>query len=230
MEKVEDVNRQFWGDLYQSKREQKQVCTIYDKYGSKYDELISIDKSQYNMNQEVAQMLLSVLERNSNAKIIDIACGTGLTGAALVGKGFKNIDGIEGSQGMLEVALKKNIFNQIFQLKLGDENYLQKIQAGNYDGAVSVGAICANSIKIDDFLREVTRIVRRGGCVVYTVYDTNRDQSNPVDGDIPFRFMDVHTRYMREKKIDLLFARQMPYYDMFGTNTLLAYVFVIRIK
>ena len=104
-------------------------------------------------------MLLLALEGNTEANIIDIACGTGLTGAALSEKGFKNIDGIEGSQGMLKMALEKNIHNHIFQMQLGEEDISQKISAGSYDAAVSVGAITANSITM------ISCVTSRVSCV-----------------------------------------------------------------
>ena len=234
MENIKDANKQFWKDLWKWKRENKQICALYDTFGPNYDQFMSIDKSQFKANKEVAQMLLLALEGNTEANIIDIACGTGLTGVALSEKGFKNIDGIEGSQGMLKMALEKNIHNHIFQMLLGEEDISQKISAGSYDAAVSVGEITANSITIEDFLRDVTRLVRHGGYAVYTVYDTHLDQSNPVDDEKPFHFMEVHTEYMRNKLIDLISVQQMPYYEMLGANdakkTLLAYVFTIRIR
>ena len=53
--------------------------------------------------------------QDKNSEIIDIGCGTGLSGQEIILKGFKNIDGSDFSKKMLEEAKLKK-FIAVFSL------------------------------------------------------------------------------------------------------------------
>ena len=66
---------------------------------------------------KVAEYALKVAMRNnlnlSEVKICDFGCGTGLVGKYLYEDGFREIDGIDASQGMIDEALDKGIYKNI---------------------------------------------------------------------------------------------------------------------
>ena len=68
--------------------------------------------------------------------VMDIGCGTGLVGEALVKYGYTNFDGADFSPGMLQVARQRNIYQQLIQADLtqktniADASYIAVICAG----------------------------------------------------------------------------------------------------
>ena len=46
----------------------------------------------------------------SEAQVADFGCGTGLVGVALANDGFKNITGVDCSEGMLYEAQQKKVY------------------------------------------------------------------------------------------------------------------------
>ena len=49
-----------------------------------------------------------------DVKVLDLGAGTGLVGEALHNKGFRNIDALEASAGMLKVAGEKGIYDKLY--------------------------------------------------------------------------------------------------------------------
>ncbi|XP_042167660.1 methyltransferase-like protein 27 isoform X2 [Oncorhynchus tshawytscha] len=64
------------------------------------------------------------------AVILDVACGTGLVAAQLKTMGFRHFVGVDGSKGMLELANKTGLYQDLKQCMLGDEPL--PVQAGGY--------------------------------------------------------------------------------------------------
>ena len=82
--------------------------------------------------------------QDKNSEIIDIGCGTGLSGQEITLKGFNNIDGSDFSKKMLEEAKLKNIYRSLFTLDL-NKNYFKLDK--NYDAIVAAGVISPNHAK-----------------------------------------------------------------------------------
>ncbi len=73
---------------------------IYDDYADKYDFLLRevVGYADPDLVAEMASNLNIPLE----AKVVDFACGTGLTGQCLHKKGYSNLTGIDASTKMME--------------------------------------------------------------------------------------------------------------------------------
>ena len=63
---------------------------------------------------QIAADFCNIFVVNKHAKIVDIGSGTGFVGDFLALHGFKNIDGLEPSAGMVEVSKRKNIYQNYF--------------------------------------------------------------------------------------------------------------------
>jgi len=61
----------------------------------------------------------------SEALVLDMGCGTGLVGQALVNNKFEKITGVDCSEGMLEEAEKKDIYTSLNKVMLGGEDYIE---------------------------------------------------------------------------------------------------------
>ena len=108
-----------------------------------------------------------------DSRILDAACGSGLTGSALQRLGYRHITGIDISAGLLEIANRSGAYErlervdmQVFPLPFADDEF---------DAVHFIGAL--TYFETSDILRELCRVVRPGGVVVFSQRDDiMRDQ------------------------------------------------------
>ena len=67
-------------------------------------------------------------------QIVDLGCGDGAVGEALQAKGFSNLSGLDISQGMLDIAKEKGIYQSLQKADLLQELPLEQ---ETFDCAVS---------------------------------------------------------------------------------------------
>jgi len=61
----------------------------------------------------------------SEALVLDLGCGTGLVGQALIDNKFEKITGVDCSEGMLQEAEKKDVYTVLNKFKLGGDEYME---------------------------------------------------------------------------------------------------------
>jgi len=71
---------------------------------------------------------------STDGKIVDLGCGDGAVGEALLAKGFTNLEGLDISQGMLDIAKEKGIYQSLQKVDLLQELPLEQ---DTFDLAVS---------------------------------------------------------------------------------------------
>ncbi|KAK3103111.1 hypothetical protein FSP39_016574, partial [Pinctada imbricata] len=98
--------------------------------------------------------------------VLDIAAGTGLLGYELKMRGFDNLHALDPSEGMLNKAKKKNIYNQ-FYCEYMTEN-VAIIPSDVYDCVVCSGGFGQGHIPTSA-LREMARITKPGGYGVIVI-------------------------------------------------------------
>lgn len=99
--------------------------------------------------------------------IMDLACGTGLSGLALKAAGFSVIDGFDLSEGMLEEARQKKLYRA---LSTADLSKPLKMPAGAYANAAAIGCVSPEYMPptvIDEILKKLPS----GGCLSFSVND-----------------------------------------------------------
>jgi len=99
------------------------------------------------------------------AKVLDVAAGTGFVAENLISHGFKHIDALDPSEGMLEIARRKNIYDHFITAYL-DTNPLPTLP-NTYDCAVTSGGMGEGHIPYNS-LHQLIRVVKPGGliCIV----------------------------------------------------------------
>ena len=113
----------------------------YDDWADSYDD--DLDANSYKTPGRIAEALKQCLPSDqANPRILDWACGTGLSGAALSEAGFTRMDGCDISEGMLVHAREKKLYNKLFTTPLGvpDPSMFSDYDVVTAVGAVSVGA------------------------------------------------------------------------------------------
>lgn len=108
---------------------------------------------------------LSRFAADKTAPLLDIGCGSGLSGLALRAAGFTTIDGTDFSPEMLALAAKKTVYRALIP---GDVS--QPLPTGMYHNAAAIGVFSpghAPAAALDSFLE----ILPSGGCLVFSLND-----------------------------------------------------------
>ena len=107
----------------------------YRDWAASYD--AEITENGYQTPRRCAQALARHCD-NPEASILDIGCGTGLSGLAFRSAGFVNLSGNDLSQEMLDIAKTRNIYTN---LTLADLNHPLDFAKGSFDVIAAVGVI-----------------------------------------------------------------------------------------
>jgi len=98
-----------------------------------------------------------------NIRILDVAAGTGRVGQELKKFGFKLIDALEPSSGMLKILVGRGVYKLTFEHPIGYER-IPGIQTDAYDSLVIAGGMGEGHIPVTG-IDEMIRIVKPGGTV-----------------------------------------------------------------
>ncbi|MBT5266513.1 MAG: class I SAM-dependent methyltransferase [Rhodospirillaceae bacterium] len=133
--------------------------TLYDEWAVTYDDEL-VSGNEYVAPVRMADTFAKYCGDKA-ARIIDIGCGTGLGGEALAGLGYSQIDGLDLSPGMLEVAGGKGVYGALIE---ADMTKSIAVEDATYDACVSVGAFTHSHIGPSG-LDQVMRITRPGAII-----------------------------------------------------------------
>ena len=134
----------------------------YDRIASAYDGEL-VDGMGYRSPAAVTAVARRLL--SPDALILDVGAGTGLLGVALAEAGFRRLDGLDLSEGMLAEARRKKVYGELREGRLGDA---LDYGAGAYDGIVAAGVLTTGHAPAA-CLDELVRIARPGGHVIFTL-------------------------------------------------------------
>merc|ERR1712106_1226813 len=96
--------------------------------------------------------------------VLDVACGTGLVGDALVKRGFSNITGTDFCRSMLDIAEQKGVYKHLDESSFGEE--VPSNLAGNkFDCVVMKGGFAAGHLPLAS-LGTMARLCKPGGLVI----------------------------------------------------------------
>ena len=107
---------------------------IYEDWALTYEENLQEDYGYIAPSIAVDEFVKHCEDRDP--RILDLACGTGLVGKELFARGFRTIDGLDYSPGMLAEADKKGIYGNLL---VGDMTKPLVLDGASYDAAIAVG-------------------------------------------------------------------------------------------
>jgi predicted TPR repeat methyltransferase len=108
---------------------------LYDEWAGRYD--ADVTAKGYVTPARCAAALSAHLPDRA-APILDFACGTGLSGAALAAEGFTVIDGVDLSGAMLEAARRRGVYRSL--IKVAPDADLPAAP-GDHAAIAAVGAV-----------------------------------------------------------------------------------------
>ena len=141
----------------------KELEGIYKKWASDYDHDV-LELAGYVGHLITSSLLLSKI-KNKKAKILDAGCGTGLVGEILFENNYKNIEGVDFSQEMLDKAIQKQVYQS---LRLVDLTKNLDYEDNLFDAIVCAGTFTCGHVGPEALL-EMVRITKKGGYICFTV-------------------------------------------------------------
>ncbi len=168
---VRDTNESGPGLLGHSYALETGIETLahYEAWADTYDKEIS-EELGYAQPVRCAAALSAVVSNQNGTtagRVLDVGCGTGLSGLALKQAGFTNLDGCDFSAPMLDRAAATGIYQQLFE---ADLNEGLDVPDETYDAVAAVGVFSFGHIQ-PSALREMLRVVRLNGPVVIGLND-----------------------------------------------------------
>lgn len=135
------------------------LASRYDQWSDDYDaDLEEVDGwAAPRFSAEIMSRYVS-----PNCRVLDAGAGTGWVGMELARHGFKDIHGIDYSQGMLDRADDKAVYASLRRMNLNDP---LELDTDSFDALICVGTL---TYVEPDCLREFARVVRPRGWVVFS--------------------------------------------------------------
>lgn len=153
-------------------RTNDQTRDLYNSWADTYD--ADLTGGGYAQPARVAAALIEA-GLDSKAKVLDIGCGTGLSGVSMVEAGFVDIEGCDYSTGMLEVAAATGAYVRLFEADLHKPPI--DAETMSYDAATVVGVFGFAHVE-PVALTEMLRPIRAGGLLVVGVNGSYYDDGS----------------------------------------------------
>ena len=172
---------------------------LYDQWAASYDS--DMEAHDFTGPRLIAEAVSKHVPdiAHSEAKILDAGCGSGAVGIALNKLfSYKTIDGLDISQGMLDVARKTGVYRD---LEIADLTKRLNRDDGAYDAVVCCGMFTHGHLGPGP-LDELVRVVKGGGVIAATVLDTFWEEGG---------FEVVVERLRKEGKVEVLGKESVPY-------------------
>ncbi|NXI37260.1 MET27 protein, partial [Galbula dea] len=137
---------------------------LYDGWAAHYEQ--DVAALEYRAPHFAASSLaIAFSAPPAGARLLDVACGTGLVGQELYRRGFRCLHGVDGSAGMLERARSTGLYQQLWQCALGQEPLPTPEE--HYDAVTVVGALGEGQVP-SEAVPELLRVTKPGGFLCLT--------------------------------------------------------------
>ena len=152
-----------------------ELMEVYDGWADRYDKELLEDWG-YGSPEKAVQLLLEAMGSH-DLKVLDAGCGTGLVGELLKEAGMSSLSGIDYSPGMLAEAERKGVYEALHRM---DMNLPLTLRSNSFDAVTCIGTFTSTHVK-PETVRELTRVTRSDGVLVFTVRDDYWQSTNFID-------------------------------------------------
>ncbi|XP_045119492.1 methyltransferase-like protein 27 [Portunus trituberculatus] len=148
----------------------KQVMSCYDSWSVSYDKMM-VDGTYNGPRMALEEVLNHVpVNLRSTCRVLDVAAGTGQLGTMLASTGFRLLDAVEPSLGMLKILREKNVYNTLYDVYMGNDDIT--IPPDTYDVVVVVGAMGENHLPVTS-VDDMVSVTKPGGFVIIVMREEN---------------------------------------------------------
>lgn len=202
-ENVDSGDRVQW--VYASENN-RQLEERYDEWSKEYDDDLA-DDFGYVMPRMAAETFARFVPKD--ARILDAGAGTGLVGVELSRLGYSDIEAMDMSGGMLQVAGAKGVYGTLHQMVMGEPLGFDN---DRYDAIIGVGVLTLGHAPANS-LDELVRVTKQGGYIAFTlrpdVYEQNgfREKQEQLVADGKWELAEVTDEFhgMPKGEPDVLF-------------------------
>ncbi len=156
--------KQFLGHAYETDSSEE-IHALYKDWADSYDR--ELRDNGYVAPDRVAAAMASHVS-SLDDPLLDIGCGTGLSGEALKAAGFTRVDGTDFSDEMLAVAGTKDIYGRLLK---GNIDRPFPVEPGDYLNATATGVL-SRGHALPEMIEAVVALLPAGGCFGFTLNDT----------------------------------------------------------
>lgn len=142
----------------------KDTQKFYSDWATTYD--AEVMANGYATPERCAKALAGFTPEQDLA-ILDIGCGTGLSGKHLADSGFTRIDGCDINPEMLKVAKTRGVYDRLWQSSIKNPF---PFEDGTYDAITAVGVISVGGAPAD-LLYALLKKLKSGGLAVFSFND-----------------------------------------------------------
>ena len=137
---------------------------LYDEWAEKYE--ADLKAIGYAAAERCAEALAEA-NPGLESPVVDLGCGTGLSGESLCAAGFAEIDGYDFSEGMLALARNKNCYREVVNTDISQPG---AVPDRGYRHAALVGVL-HHTHAPPEAMSDALTLLPPGGCVVFTLND-----------------------------------------------------------
>lgn len=140
------------------------VRDMFDSYAGRFEHDL-VDKLDYRGPELLLQALAGLLPQTPALDILDLGCGTGLSGIAFK-ETARRIEGVDLSPRMIEKAYDRAIYDRLTVAEIGA--HVASLDAASYDLVIAADVL----VYVGDLapiLSGVARVLRPGGLFAFTV-------------------------------------------------------------
>jgi predicted TPR repeat methyltransferase len=152
------------GDVYEAKSAEE-VGRLYDGWASTYDAEMAAAGYRH---PSICLALLARHVPGGSSPLLDAGAGTGLVGEWLGIIGYPEVEALDISRGMLDIAARKKVYSRLHRAALGSP---LPFADHHFAAIVSAGVFTTGHVGAEG-LDELLRICRPGGCIVLTIKTT----------------------------------------------------------
>ncbi|MEO0912607.1 MAG: class I SAM-dependent methyltransferase [Pseudomonadota bacterium] len=137
---------------------------FYDDWSASYDS--EVRENGYATPARAAKALAGFVD-DKGAPLLDVGCGTGISGAALHKAGFTALDGTDFSAEMLAQARAKDLYRNLYQTDLNDPF---PFEPGQYANIAAIGVLNPGHAPAET-LDSILALLPTGGRLVFSLND-----------------------------------------------------------
>jgi len=152
-------------EIAYSLKDTEETRAMYDRWAKVYDR--DLTDGEYQQPARCAAALRGHVS-STDLTVLDVGCGTGLSGLALKNAGYHAIDGCDLSQGMLDRAAELEIYGRLFTCDLNQPPL--DVDVGAYDAVTAVGVFSFGHI-MPEAVEELLRVTKPGGAIIIGLND-----------------------------------------------------------